>query len=180
LLKGLKNEAGGSSMVDPSEKNSHETNIAFLDLASFDDGAAYRGACLVTDAFTQPVEFRVSGAIRPTKLQRMLYGESLHRFICIDLVGLPIIQTLETQPLVLVVRDTEFLKLRPLIDIPVLCIRSSGKGEFTFLAHPEFENDAQEGESLLPDSLRANNPLEPFSRVFGGLEEAHHLKVGDT
>ncbi|HEY69959.1 MAG TPA: hypothetical protein G4O08_05180 [Anaerolineae bacterium] len=167
-------------MVDPSEKNTHETIIAFLDLASFDDGAAFRGACLVTDANTQPVEFRVSGAIRPTKLQRMLYGESLHRTICIDLVGLPITQTLETKPLVLVVRDAEFLKLRPHMGIPVLCIQSSGKGKFTFQAHPEFEQDAQEGLAFLPESLRANNPLEPFSRIFSGLEEAHHLNVGDT
>ena len=167
-------------MVDPHESVSHETIVAFLDLASFEEGAAYRGACLVTDAYTQPVEFRVSGAIRPTKLQKVLYGESLHRYICIDLVGLPIVQTLEIKPQVLVVRDAEFLKLRPLIDIPVLCITSSGKGKFTFQAHPEFEQDAQEGVSLLPDSLRAINPLEPFSRIFGGLEEAHHLKVGDT
>jgi hypothetical protein len=167
-------------MVDPSERISHETVIAFLDLASFDDGAAFRGACLVTDAHTQPVEFRVSGAIRPTKLQKMLYGESLHRYICIDLVGLPIMQTLEIKPLVLLVRDAEFLKLRPLINIPVLCIMSSGKGKFTYQAHPEYEQDAQEGGLLLPDSLRANNPLEPFSRIFSGLEEAHHLKVGDT
>jgi hypothetical protein len=167
-------------MVDSSGKHAPEANVAFLDLASFDDGASFRGGCLVTDAYAQPVEFRVSGAIRPTKLQKVLYGESLHRYMCIDLVGLPIVQTLEIKPLVVLVRDDEFLNLRPLIDVPVLCIKSSASGGLTFQTHPEFEHDAQEGGAFMPDSLLAHNLLEPFSRIFSGLEEAHRLKVGDT
>ena len=167
-------------MAVSPEKNPRGTIIAFMDLASFNDGAAYRGGCLVTDANTQPVEFRVSGAIRPTKLQKMLYGESLHSYICNDLVGLPIIQTLEVKPLVLLVRDAEFLKLRPLVDIPVLCVKSSGKGKVTFQTHPEYEGDATEDGAILPETMRGHDLMEPFSRVFSGLEEAHNLKVGDS
>lgn len=167
-------------MADPPEKDPQESIIAFLDLASFDDGAAFRGACLVTDGTTQPVEFRVSGSIRPTKLQKMLYGDSLHGYICNDLVGLPIIETLETKPAVLLVRDVAFLELRPLIDIPVLCIQSPEGGKMSFQAHAEYESEADENGNTLPIVFRDRNLMEPFSRVRNGLEEAHNLRIGES
>ncbi len=166
-------------MADSPEKGPQESIVAFLDLASFDDGAAFRGACLVTDGAIHPVEFRVSGVIRPTKLQKMLYGDSLHGYICNDLVGLPIIETLETKPVVLLVRDAEFLSMRPKIDIPMLCVQSPEGGKTTFQAHSEYENEAEEHGSALPGALRDRNLMEPFSRVHNGLEEAHNLKIGE-
>ncbi len=167
-------------MADPPKTNSQETIVAFLDLASFEDGAAFRGGCLVTDAATQPIEFRVSGPIRPTKLQKMLYGDSLHGYICNDLVGLPIIETLETKPGVVLVRDAAFLNLRPRIDIPMLCIQSPAEGEIALQAHPEYAQEADENSNTLPDALLEHNLMEPFSRVHKGLEEAHNLKIGES
>lgn len=167
-------------MADSNEKNAQETIVAFLDLASFEKGAAFRGGCLVTDGATQPVEFRVSGTIRPTKLQKMLYGDTLHGYICSDLVGLPIIETLETKPAVVLVRDAAFLNLRPKIGIPMLCILSPGEGEIIFQAHPEYEQEADENSNALPADLHERNLMEPFSRVHHGLEEAHNLKIGES
>lgn len=167
-------------MADPPEKDPQNTIVAFLDLAVFEDGAAIRGGCLVTDATTRPVEFRVTGPIRPTKLQRMLYGDSLHGYITNDLVGLPIIKSLETRPAVLLVRDAEFLNLRPEIDIPMLLIDSPAKGKPTFQAHPEYATEADMAGEMLPTAMRDRNLMEPFSRVHHGLEEAHSLKVGES
>jgi hypothetical protein len=167
-------------MADPPEKDPQNTIVAFLDLVAFEDGAAFRGGCLVTDATTRPVEFRVTGPIRPTKLQRMLYGDSLHGYISNDLVGLPIIKTLETRPALLLVRDAEFLNLRPLIDIPLLLIDSPAKGKPTFQAHPQYTTEADMAGEMLPDAMRDRNLMEPFARVHHGLEEAHNLKVGES
>ncbi|MEE9513780.1 MAG: hypothetical protein V3V46_06855, partial [Anaerolineales bacterium] len=68
--------------------------IAFLDLSSFDDDAVTRGGCLVTDEMTRPLEFWVSGGIHPNSIQKMLYGDTLHEYICTDLIGIPLLSKL--------------------------------------------------------------------------------------
>ncbi len=107
-----------------------ERFLAFLDLAAFDEGSSIRGGCLVTDGLTRPLEFRVSGPIRPTSLQRVLYGDLLMEYICTDLIGLPMLQTLELHPELVLVREAEFLKLRPRIEVPVLWARATPEGQF--------------------------------------------------
>src|SRR3970040_1492471 len=108
------------------EAASEERNLAFLDITSFEDGAALRGGCLVTDSLTRPLEFRVSGPIRPTSLQKVLYGDTLQEYICTDLIGLPMLQGLEPKPDIILERDAEFLKLRPKTELPVLWVGGTG------------------------------------------------------
>jgi hypothetical protein len=166
-------------MTDQLDSTAVERVLAFLDLATFEEGAAIRGGCLVTDNLTRPLEFRVSGAIRPTNLQKMLYGDTLHEYICNDLVGLPILGAMEVKPDVVLVRDAEFLKLRPRIDLPVLWVRGTVDGQFVLQSLPGYENEAEAGRNALPRRLRGRSILEPFMRIRSALEEAHNLKVGE-
>ena len=159
---------------------SAERNRASLDITSFEDGAALRGGCLVTDSLTRPLEFRVSGPIRPTSLQKVLYGDTLHEYICNDLIGVPMLQTLENKPDLVLVREAEFLKLRPRVEIPVLWVRATVDGQFVLQAFPNFEQEAESGRDALPRRLRGRNVMEPFLRIRSALEEAHNLKVGET
>lgn len=163
-----------------SAASTEDRTLAFLDLATFDDGAALRGGCLVTDGLTRPIEFRVSGPIRPTSLQKVLYGETLQEYICTDLVGLPMLQDLEHKPDIVLVRDAEFLKLRPRVEIPVLWVRATVDGQFVLQAFPGYEQEAETGRDTLPRRLRGRNVMEPFQRIYSALEEAHNQKVGDA
>lgn len=162
----------------PAADNGNQ-RIAFLDLATFDDGEAMRGGCLVTDDMTRPLEFRVSGAIRPTSVQKVLYGDTLHEYICTDLVGQPILQSLETEPDFVLVRDAEFLKVRASIDIPILWVRGTVEGQYVLQGFPGYEEEAEQVRNSLPKRLRGRNILEPFVRVKSALEEAHELQVGE-
>jgi hypothetical protein len=166
-------------MTDQLDKEDPTTILAFLDITTFEDGEASRGGCLVTDSFTRPLEFRVSGAIRPTNLQKVLYGDTLREYICTDLIGLPIVNTLEQKPDLILVRDAEFLKLRPKIEIPVLWVRGTVDGQFVLQAFPGHEEEAESGRDVLPRRLRGRNIMEPFMRIRTALEEAHSLKVAD-
>ncbi len=166
-------------MSESPDTEFQETIFAFLDLAAFDDGAAIRGGCLVTDESTHPLEFRVSGAIRPTSLQKILYGDALNEYISNDLVGLPMLKALEAKPDLVLVRDSEFLKLRPRIDIPVLWVRSTPDGQYVLQAFPGHDHEAETGRNALPKRLRGKNIMEPFSRIHNALNEAHNLKVGE-
>jgi hypothetical protein len=166
-------------MTESSDTSTNEKVLAFLDMASFEEGGAIRGGCLVTDGWTRPVEFRVSGSIRPTNLQRVLYGDTLHEYICNDLLGIPMLQSLESKPGLVLVRDAEFLKLRPKVEIPVLWVRGTVDGQYVLQTFPGYEGEAEAGLEVLPRRLRGRNILEPFTRIRSALEEAHTLKVGE-
>ncbi len=166
-------------MTNSMESNAEDKVISFLDLANFEEGEAIRGGCLVTDSLTRPLEFRVSGPIRPTSLQKVLYGDTLHEYICNDLVGLPMLTALESSPDLVLVRDAEFLKIRLHVDTPVLWVRATVDGQYVLQALPGYEKEAESGRDMLPRRLRGRNIMEPFLRIRNALEEAHKLKVGE-
>lgn len=165
-------------MPDNPEQEGAEKRVAFLDLASFDDGESLRGGCLVTDGMTRPLEFRVSGAVRPSSVQKILYGDTLHEYVCNDLLGGPILQSLETTPDFVLVRDAEFLKVRPSVEFPVLWVRGTVDGQFVLQSFPGYEKEAEEVRDSLPRRLRGRSILEPFLRIKNAIEEAHKLNVG--
>jgi hypothetical protein len=166
-------------MVNATEANAEDKVIAFLDLANFEEGVAVRGGCLVTDGLTRPLEFRVSGPIRPTSIQKVLYGDTMHEYICNDLVGLPMLNALESSVDMILVRDAEFLKLRLQVDRPVLWVRANVDGQYVLQSLPGYEQEAESGRDMLPKRLRGRNIMEPFLRIRNALEEAHKLKVGE-
>ncbi len=166
-------------MSDAPSNNDKHVSLAFLDLTNFEEGGAIRGGCLVTDAQARPLEFRVSGAIRPTSLQRVLYGDTLHEYICNDLIGLPMLQTLEMEPSFVLVRDAEFLKLRPKIKYPVLWVRGTVDGQFVLQTFPGFEDEVENSREMLPARFRGRNIMEPFLRIRDALEEAHRMSIGE-
>jgi hypothetical protein len=166
-------------MSDLPDTSQEDTKFAFLDIAVFDEGGAIRGGCLVTDANTHPLEFRVSGAIRPTNLQKILYGDSLNEYIRNDLLGLPMIQALDNKPNLVLVREVDFLKLRPRVDVPVIWVTVTDDGKPGLRTLPGYEHEAEASVNVLPTRLRGQSIVEPFSRIRNALEEAHGLKVGE-
>lgn len=167
-------------MADPTASPPENLRIGFLDLAAFEDGEAIRGGCLVTDGQTRPIEFRVSGSVRPSGLQKMLYGDTLHEYICTDLLGLPVLQTLESEPDYVLVRDAEFLKVRPKVSFPILWVRGTADNQYVLQSIPGHEDEAERIRENLPRKLRGRNILEPFVRIKNALEEAHEQHVGDS
>ncbi len=60
--------------------------LAYL-LAEAVDGNNWAGGLLVTDERGLPVDFRYVEPIRPSKLQRLIYGDSLKRYLIIDAIA---------------------------------------------------------------------------------------------
>lgn len=168
-----------ATMSESPESRTEGKVLAFLDMGTFDDGAAFRGGCLVTDERTRPLEFRVSGAIRPSSLQKILYGDTLHEYICTVLLGEPLLKAIESRPGFVLVRDAEFLKLRPQLEMPLLWLRSTVDGQYALQAFPGYEAEADMVGDAMPARLRGRNIMEPFLRIRAALEEAHNLQVGD-
>src|SRR5438105_12065758 len=93
------------------------TNLGFLTILR--DGAGYLGGYLVTNSWGRPLEFRLSSAVQPNRVQHILYGETLEPYICADLIGKTLVDKTGV-PVSLVVTDREaVLDLRLKLEVPV-------------------------------------------------------------
>ena len=66
--------------------------IGFLALYETSPRDGYLGAILITDLQGVPQEFRCTHPVKPTALQKPLYGNTLEPYIAVDLCGIPLIQ----------------------------------------------------------------------------------------
>jgi hypothetical protein len=71
------------------------TQLLFIASQRFESGKAIRGAFLLTDGDTRPMEFRCTNPIRPTSLQTVLYGQMLESHLMVELIGLPLVNSLK-------------------------------------------------------------------------------------
>ena len=78
--------------------------IGYLDVVQF-DSSNYLGGLLVVDEFGLPIEFRHSLALRPTPLQRTLYGDALDRYLRAAVIAVRLLEDLESRPDVVLVTD---------------------------------------------------------------------------
>lgn len=74
------------------------------------EGPVYLGGVLVVDKRGIPIEFKYVEPIKPSKLQTLLYGNTIDKYIRIESVGIPLIDALEHKPSILFVREEPFLE----------------------------------------------------------------------
>ena len=84
----------------------------------------FRGASLVVDFRGIPMDFRYTDPIRPSKLERILYGNALDVYLREELILESLLSAVETKPLLWVCRDGDLLQ--PL--------KTISKGKSLFLA----------------------------------------------
>ncbi len=107
---------------------STDTRLMFLTSERFEKGNTLRGAFLITDDKTIPLEFRCTQPVQPTDLQKILYGHILEQYVLVELLAMPLIQAAREKPDLILVRNPFFLELRPKIEIPVLCLLKETEG----------------------------------------------------
>jgi hypothetical protein len=168
--------------------------FAFLDIGLFDNNTAFRGALLITDVDTKPHEFRITGPIRPSSLQRILYGSTLEEYVRVDLICVPLINASKEKPSLILVSTPILLQVRPKVSSPVVLLRQNvstapgtsselnktAKRPFTITSHHDFLNEADSAQALLESIMQTHDLLEPFERIKIALNEAHQQKIGEA
>jgi hypothetical protein len=149
------------------------------------DGA-YTGGYLVTNAWGRPLEFRVSTKVMPTRVQRILYGETLEPYVLADVIGKSLLS--KTAVSWVLTDLCAFLELRSEIDMPVAwvtneavgpsdkspaVVRAGDSGNHLVYCHAGFSADVQSVRSHLA-SCRLDL-LEPFERVTSAIQESQRL-----
>lgn len=158
--------------------------FCFLDSRDFADGSI-RGAALVTDARTRPLEFRVTDAVHTTALQRVLYGAVLDEHVVGELIGRPLLEALRETIECVLVCDQRLLALQQSDGPPVVWIgrdeapRDGERGAIVMGYRGDDDTDPRVRAAR--ESLRAASAgydlLEPFARIATALDRVHAQSV---
>src|SRR5438045_3126066 len=65
-------------------------NIGFLSVTQEPSG--FVGGYLVTNSWGRPLEFRLSSAVQPNKIQTILYGDTLQAYVCGEIIAKTLIE----------------------------------------------------------------------------------------
>lgn len=163
-------------------------NLGFLTVLH--EASGYLGGFLVTNGWGRPLEFRLSTAVQPNRVQQILYGETLQPYICADLIGKTLVdKTSAATQLVLTDREA-VLELRTRLAVPVvwlvpadeanargLEVRPAAGGRGALLCHPRFPHDVAETRTLLERLDGTIDLVEPFARIREAVAEARKLGV---
>jgi hypothetical protein len=185
--------------VNSQPASSPQPPVAFLGYRAFDDGEAYRGAILVTDEWSKPIEFRCTAPVSPTQLQRTLYGKSLLPHVLTELIAMPLISSVREKPQLILIADDAFFDLRHKLSLPVIMVSTSkaalrakkgenaktpllqsSSGKFSELeveSHWKFGGDLDSCGDRLRDLFGRWDLTEPFQRLAEGLQYVHDERV---
>jgi hypothetical protein len=149
-------------------------NLGFLTVLR--EANAYLGGYLVTNQWGRPLEFRLSTAVQPNRVQQILYAESLEPYICGDLIGKTLVEKTGT-PVQLVITDTAAaLDLRQRVDFPVACLGPKTT-EPELRGHARFPDDDIAIREMLERVKGTIDLAEPFARIREAMTEARKLGV---
>lgn len=167
-------------------QDSQEQRLFFIDTELFDNGLAIRGGVIITDGETKPYEFRCTSPIRPTSLQRVLYGDTLDEHIYVELIGVPLLKAAKEKASLVIVRKPIFLIIRPQVSVPVVLVRDrdveskGGLKRAELVSHSEFPTEAASAQAMLAKLMGKRDLFEPFERLRVALTEAHKQHIGES
>jgi hypothetical protein len=165
-------------------------NLGFLTVLH--EASGYLGGYLVTNVWGRPLEFRLSTAVQPNRVQQILYGDTLEPYIYADLIGKTLVDKTAT-PIHLVLTDREpVLELRQRLEVPVAWlapagesptlhrtsqVRPAGGNGGPVVCHPRYPGDVAAVREILERIDGTIDLAEPFARVREAIGEARKIGV---
>jgi hypothetical protein len=164
------------------------TQLGFLTILR--DANGFLGGYLVTNLWGRPLEFRLSTAVQPNRVQQILYAHTLGGFVCGELVGKTLIEKTSTTAHLVLTDTADALNLRRAVDVPVVWVappddphaanfptaRSAAAGRGSICMHPEFAADLARLKEPL-ERLAGLDLAEPFARIREAIAEARRMGV---
>lgn len=168
------------------------TNLGFLTVLHEANG--YLGGYLVTNVWGRPLEFRLSSAVQPNRVQHILYAGTLEPYICADLIGKTLVDKAAAPVQLLVTDRAAVLDLRLKVECPVMWLAAADdaqaaalaergsaplalEGHGSLLCHPRYPDDVARTRELLSHLDAGFNLSEPFVRIREAIGEARKMGV---
>jgi len=168
-------------------------NMGFLTFLH--EATGYVGGYLVTNARGRPLEFRLSTAVQPNRVQQILYGRTMHAYIYADLIGKALVDKASASVQLILTDCLPALDIRLSLNVPVVWLSSPEESPETqthsqlpkmrdavaekrpILCHPRYSDDAATIRAAL-DRLDGKIDLtEPFTRIRDAIGEARKMGI---
>lgn len=153
--------------------------LGFLSLTQ--DASGVSGGYLLTNAWGRPLEFRLSTAVQPTKVQQILYGPTLTDYLHCELIGKTLVEKSSTRPVLIVTDSPTGLGLAARVSVPVVAVGPAGAVGDEVFAHPRSSRpllttgDRAAVLALLEQIDPVVDVAEPFARIREAAAEARKL-----
>lgn len=154
------------------------------------EATGFLGGYLVTNSWGRPLEFRLTTAVQPNRVQQILYGRTLDEYIHADLIGKTLVEKTGTHPTLIVTDTLGVLPLRSRLDVPVVALHT-GQGSpppgMLVLPTPRaaagllYPASHPGDRELIEQRLAQVDPAvdlgEPFQRIREAVTEARKMGV---
>jgi hypothetical protein len=157
-------------------------------LTVFAEQTGYLGGYLVTNSWGRPLEFRLSTAVQPNKVQQILYAGTLTEYLCADLIGRTLVEKTSIPAQLIVTDSPNALPLRSRVEVPVVAALSGeASSERVSINHPRstlplaldarWADDEPRIRAILDRVDAALDLAEPFARIREAMGEARKMGV---
>ena len=99
------------------------SNPALGFLSFLDEPSGLVGGYLLTNSWGRPIEFRLSSAVQPTRVQQILYGPTLSDYLHGELLGKTLVEKAALRPGLILSDRLAALGLRDRLNVPVVAVR---------------------------------------------------------
>ena len=137
------------------------SNLGFLTILR--EGTGYLGGYLVTNGWGRPLEFRLSSAVQPNRVQQILYGPSLEPYLCGELLGKTLVEKSSASVQVILTDHAAALNLRLHLETPVALVNLDDPAN-PLTPHGHFPSDGPVLRGL-HERLGQFDFGEPFQRI---------------
>jgi hypothetical protein len=178
-----------SGCRDVSEHNNACTPVTLGFLTVLQEASGWLGGYLVTNGWGRPVEFRLTTAVQPNRVQAALYGPTLSEYLLADLIGKTLVEKTATKPDLIITEDPAALPLRSRVEMPVLALRAGSAADAVEFDHPrapaglllpaKYASDRDAVAGLLDRVDTAVDLTEPFARIREAIAEARKMGVAN-
>lgn len=155
-------------MPDELPKTASVPLVGFLTVEDVDDGDSFIAAWMVTDGRGYPLEFRATTPVRPSLVQKTLYGAKLEHYIGVELCGRQLIQQSQRKPGLVLVPETWLLELADAVEVDMAAIWRAGE---------TLKTDEEEAEHGIRGTVSgANSSLVYRMKLADSSQEGDRLK----
>jgi hypothetical protein len=169
------------------------TLLGFLVFEKTAKEDGFIGALMVTDNRGYPLEFRATTPVKPSLVQKTLYGGQLEHYVGVELCGQALLRESQRKPKIILVPDRALLDVGDNVDVDIVAIwrageslkvedeavsgsrgtiRPSDSGRQPMVYEAHFSNEAHQSESLTHIEQCAGrfDLVEAFERMRTALE----------
>jgi hypothetical protein len=165
----------------PNSAETHPGKITLAYLTCPQDAAnGFLGALMLTDDQTRPLHFGYVSPIRPTRIQRILFGSQIEEVVKVETIARNLIAGISTSPTVYFVDTEDLLAVRKVTGKPTAFLaKNAGEGEearrlssVRYSVWPGHrDEDLQRIGGIVADLETRIDLLEPFLRMREALKE---------